>query len=129
MIVDLAAAAAAAAKSLQSCPTLCDPIEGSPPGFPVPGILQARPLECRNKTEQIKASLTTENLGSSALRHGQGPKSGACREVLPAARTAEGPADGGRVWVDGRARGMKRGSVSRHGRHRWDGVGEAGSRA
>ena len=34
--------AAAAAKSLQSCPTLCDPINGSPPGFPVPGILQAR---------------------------------------------------------------------------------------
>ena len=34
-------AAAAAAKSLQSCPTLCDPIDGSPPGSPVPGILQA----------------------------------------------------------------------------------------
>ena len=39
------AAAAAAAKSLQSCPTLCDPIDSSPPGFPVPGILQARTLE------------------------------------------------------------------------------------
>ena len=38
-------AAAAAAKSLQSCPTLCDPIDGSPPGSPLPGILQARPLE------------------------------------------------------------------------------------
>ena len=38
-------AAAAAAKSLQSCPTLCDPIDGSPPGSPVPGILQARMLE------------------------------------------------------------------------------------
>ena len=38
-------AAAAAAKWLQSCPTLCDPIDGSPPGFPVPGILQARTLE------------------------------------------------------------------------------------
>ena len=37
--------AAAAAKSLQSCPILCDPIDGSPPGFPVPGILQARTLE------------------------------------------------------------------------------------
>ena len=36
---------AAAAKSLQSCPTLCDPTDGSPPGFPVPGILQARILE------------------------------------------------------------------------------------
>ena len=33
------------AKSLQSCPTLCDPIDSSPPGFPVPGILQARTLE------------------------------------------------------------------------------------
>ena len=39
------AAAAAAAKSLQSCPTLCNPIDGSPPGSPVPGILQARTLE------------------------------------------------------------------------------------
>ena len=39
------AAAAAAAKSLQSCPTLSDPIDGSQPGFPVPGILQARTLE------------------------------------------------------------------------------------
>ena len=37
--------AAAAAKSLQSCPTLWDPIDGSPPGSPVPGILQARTLE------------------------------------------------------------------------------------
>ena len=38
-------AGAAAAKSLQSCPTLCDPIDGSPPGSLVPGILQARTLE------------------------------------------------------------------------------------
>ena len=38
-------AAAAVAKSLQSCPTLCDPIDGNPPGSPVPGILQARALE------------------------------------------------------------------------------------
>ena len=37
--------AAAAAKSLQSCPTPCDPVDGSPPGSPVPGILQARTLE------------------------------------------------------------------------------------
>ena len=40
-----AAAAAAAVKSLQSCPTLCNPIDGSPPGSPVLGILQARTLE------------------------------------------------------------------------------------
>ena len=38
-------AAAAAAKLLQSCPTLCDPIDSSPPGSPLPGILQARTLE------------------------------------------------------------------------------------
>ena len=38
-------AAAAAAKSLQSCPTLCDPRDGSSPGSPVPGVLQARVLE------------------------------------------------------------------------------------
>ena len=40
-----ALAAAAAAKSLQLCPTLCDPIDDSPPGSAVPGILQARTLE------------------------------------------------------------------------------------
>ena len=44
-LVCCSASAAAAAVSLQSCPTLCDPINGSPPGFPVPGILQARTLE------------------------------------------------------------------------------------
>jgi len=38
-------AAAAAAKSLQWCPTLCDPMDGSPPGSPVPGILQEKTLE------------------------------------------------------------------------------------
>ena len=43
--VSTAAAAAAAAKSLQSCPTLCDPIDGSPLGSAIPGILQARTLE------------------------------------------------------------------------------------
>ena len=40
----LLSSSAAAAKSFQSCPTLCDPIDGSPPGSPVPGILQARTL-------------------------------------------------------------------------------------
>ena len=42
ILVGTAAAAAAAAKSLQSCPTLCNPIDGSSPGSPIPGILQAR---------------------------------------------------------------------------------------
>ena len=45
IVLYAAAAAAAAAKSLQSCPTLCDPIDGSPPDSPIPGILQARTLE------------------------------------------------------------------------------------
>ena len=45
MFLKLWYAAAAAAKSPQSCPTLCDPRDGSPPGSPIPGILQARTLE------------------------------------------------------------------------------------
>ena len=45
LVSERSAAAAAAAKSLQSCPTLCDPIDGSPPGSAIPGILQARTLE------------------------------------------------------------------------------------
>ena len=44
-MTNLAAAATVAAKSLQSCPTLCDAIDSSPPGSPIPGILQARTLE------------------------------------------------------------------------------------
>ena len=43
--IDYAKAFDCVAKSLKSCPTLCDPIDSSPPGFPVPGILQARTLE------------------------------------------------------------------------------------
>ena len=45
LIPAAAATAATASKPLQSCPTLCDPIGGSPPGSPIPGILQARTLE------------------------------------------------------------------------------------
>ena len=45
MVSSFMSLVAAAAKSLQSCPTLCDPIDGSPPGSSVPGILQARTLE------------------------------------------------------------------------------------
>ena len=47
--------AAAAAKSLQLCPTLCDPIDSSPPGSPIPGILQARTLEWVAITTYYKA--------------------------------------------------------------------------
>ena len=46
---------AAAAKLLQSCPTLCDPIDGSPPGSPVPGILQARTLELSCQCVKVKS--------------------------------------------------------------------------
>ena len=45
MIISLSALTATAAKSLQSCPILCDPIDSSPPGSPVPGIFQASTLE------------------------------------------------------------------------------------
>ena len=50
---DQVVTAATAAKSLQSCPTLCDPIDGSPPGSPVPGILQTRTLEWVAVTEMM----------------------------------------------------------------------------
>ena len=49
--------AAAAAKSLQSCPTLCDLIDSSPPGSPVPGILQARTLEWVTIRKQINGKI------------------------------------------------------------------------
>ena len=61
---DCLAAIVTAAKSLQSCPTLCDPRDGSPPGSPVPGILQARTLEwlaisfsnaCKWKVKKVKS--------------------------------------------------------------------------
>ena len=51
--------AAAAAKSLQSCPTLCNPIDGSPPGSPIPGILQARTLESSQRQSFIKGNPKT----------------------------------------------------------------------
>ena len=56
MVHGHAAAAAAAAKSLQSCPTLCDPVDGSPPGSPIPGILQARTLEWVAKGKVTQSS-------------------------------------------------------------------------
>ena len=59
------AAAAAAAKLLQSSPTLCDPIDGSPPGSPVPGILQARTLEWKKKKKRTLewAAISFSNAG------------------------------------------------------------------
>ena len=71
----LAPAAAAAAKSLQSCPTLCDPMDGSPPGSPVPGILQARTrvgchflLQCmkvKSESEVTRSCLTNNPMDCS----------------------------------------------------------------
>ena len=48
------------AKSLQSCPTLCDPIDCSPPGFPVPGILQTRTLGCHFLFQCMKVKSESE---------------------------------------------------------------------
>ena len=59
-------AAAAAAKLLQLCPTLCDPIDGSPPGSPVPGILLARTLEwvaISFSSDNSKASSKDQKMG------------------------------------------------------------------
>ena len=65
---------AAAAKSHESCPTLCDPIDGSPPGSPVPGILQARTLEWvaisspMHESEKLKVKLLSH--ANSSQPHG-----------------------------------------------------------
>ena len=58
--------AAASAKSLQSCPTLCDPIDGSPSGSPVPGILQARTLGCHFLLQCVKVKRESEVAQSCA---------------------------------------------------------------
>ena len=58
--IQVSCLAAAAAKSLQSCLTLCDPIDGSPPGSPVPGILQARTLKFHFLLQCIKAKSESE---------------------------------------------------------------------
>ena len=61
---------ATAAKSLQLCPTLCDPIDGSPPGSSVPGILQARTLEW--VAISLHESLTHHNLRGTLYRNKRG---------------------------------------------------------
>ena len=57
---ELSDPAAAAAKSLQSCPTLCDPVDGSPPGSRVPGILQARGVGCHFLFQCMKVKRESE---------------------------------------------------------------------
>ena len=61
--------AAAAAKSLQSCPTLCDPRDGSPPGSPIPGILQARTLEWVAVSFSMKVKSGSEAAQSCPTLH------------------------------------------------------------
>ena len=62
--------AAAAAKSLQSCPTLCDPIDSNPPGSPVPGILQARTLEWATIAFSERHRLAGDKLLTEKVKHG-----------------------------------------------------------
>ena len=66
---------AAAAESLQSCPTLCDPIDGSPPGPPIPGILQARTLEwvAISSSNAWKWKVKSEVVSDSSGPHGLQP--------------------------------------------------------
>ena len=88
------AAAAAAAKSLQSCPTLCDPIDGSPPGSPVPGILQARTLEVLpfpspvHESEKWKCSRSV--VSDSSQPHGLQPTRLLCPWDFPGKSTGVG---------------------------------------
>ena len=80
--ISLLVCAAATAMLLQSCPTLCDPIDGSPPGSPVPGILQARTLEWvaisfSNAWKwKVKKSLSRvqPSVNPTALDHSCGPR-------------------------------------------------------
>ena len=86
-------AAAAAAKSLQSCPTLCDPIDGSPPGSPVPGILQARTLELpfpspMHESEKWKWSHSV--VSDSSRPHGLQPTGLLCPWDFPGKSTGVG---------------------------------------
>ena len=66
---------AAAAKLLQSCPTLCDPIDSSPPGSPVPGILQARTLEWVAISFSVKSLSRVRLLATSWTAAYQAPPS------------------------------------------------------
>ena len=68
MVLYIYPATATAAKTLQSCPTLCDPIDGSPPGSPVPGILQARTLEWVDNGIRI-AKIILKNKNKVALQY------------------------------------------------------------
>ena len=90
--------AAAAAKSFQSCPTLCDPIDGSPPGSPIPGILQARTLSIpfRNLNDIEGSLLVVLWLGICLVMQGMWVqflvwewRSHVCRATGPMSHTGE----------------------------------------
>ena len=87
-----AAAAAAAAKSLQSCPTLCDPIDGSSPGSPIPGTLQARTLEwvAISFSNAWKWKWSCSVVSNSSWPHGLQPTSVLCPWDLPGKSTGVG---------------------------------------
>ena len=69
--VDLPGAAAAAAKSLQSCLILCDPIDGSAPGSPVPGILQANISICMQNSKEQQGEIRKPSLMFNAKKIGR----------------------------------------------------------
>ena len=86
--------AAAAAKLLQSCPTLCDHIDGSPPGSPVPGILQARTLEwvaiSFSNAWKVKVKWSRSVMSDSSRPHGLQPTRLLCPWDFPGKSTGVG---------------------------------------
>ena len=85
---------AAAAKSLQSCPTLCDPIDGSPPGSTIPGILQARTLEwvaiSFSNAWKRKVKVKSLSVSDSSRPHGLQPTRLLCPWDFPGKSTGVG---------------------------------------
>ena len=92
----LVSCVAAAAKSLQSCPTLCDTIDGSPQGSPVPGILQARTLEWVAITFSEVALVVKNSLANAEDIRDMGsiPRSGCYAKSLQLCPTLCDPIDG-----------------------------------
>ena len=91
--VSLLSSSAAAAKSLQSCPTVCDPIDSSLPGCPVPGILQARTLEWG------AIAFSALILWAPVIPHHQNPSRSQLARVPCDAAHRNQPLAGLRVWV------------------------------
>ena len=94
------AAAATAAKSLQSCLTLCDPIDGSPPGSPVPAILQARILECVAISFSNAWKWSVSVVSDSQRPHGLQPTRLLCPWDFPGKSTGVGCHCLLQIWKD-----------------------------